>query len=686
MNENSNHSAQYLSLKDIFENTVFHIPDYQRGFSWQDHQVKDLLDDLEKLEKRDDADPGSHHFTGTLVTTKDQEKQEEGLQALNVVDGQQRLTALTLLLKSIHEHKGDQVDEELESRYLQAKVNEKKVFKLNPNTETADLFHYGILGRDKGRKPSNDSEQKMKRAKELFDEWCKRKEDRLDRFNSMIQNNLKFIFFKTPESREVGEMFEVINNRGKDLSELEKIKNYFIYYATLLNRGDFRETINHQWAEMLKQLSQAGVTNNNSENSFIRYCYVTFYPSNKDESWYVYDNLRAEYPVTQEKIKGDKDLEGEFEEIVRFIEFMVVAARNYAYLHTPGKEFDKGRIDQKLTELHCHHSKDSIMPLYLAIMASTDRPEVTDEKLYALLEALENLNFRVYVLPKVTHRSDSRQAELFDLAYQFYNGLNLSKAVQLEDPEPSPENLKMALENFVVQVCPVRKFVEHLTIDEEEDEDYYNWKGLRYFLAKYEEHLQEEQEQKTFDIEKILYKRADGKENDVLSIEHILARKSKKDHIPEDHIEKRRLGNLSLFELGNNISQSNKDLTEKIENLEDNQKMPTDLVQAKQLLDLYQDADRFLREEKNRKIQNYKFYEKLACHISDKRETDMIRFALSEWSTELDDPSRFKGVDSFKNEKAEKKYILVPETVEPTYHQLDGLSIGEQASWPRRAR
>jgi len=57
--------------------------------------------------------------------------------------------------------------------------------------------------------------------------------------------------------KEIGVMFEVINNRGKELSELEKIKNFFIYYSTIYNRPSLREEVNYKWSRILFYLNKA---------------------------------------------------------------------------------------------------------------------------------------------------------------------------------------------------------------------------------------------------------------------------------------------------------------------------------------------------------------------------------------------------------------------------------------------
>ncbi len=90
--------AQLLTLPHIFENHLFTIPDYQRGYAWEKKQVEELLKDIEHL--MNDGVALRRHYTGTLVLSR------EGVDAgkFHVVDGQQRLTTLVILMRILSEH------------------------------------------------------------------------------------------------------------------------------------------------------------------------------------------------------------------------------------------------------------------------------------------------------------------------------------------------------------------------------------------------------------------------------------------------------------------------------------------------------------------------------------------------------------------------------------------------------
>ena len=107
-------SNSLQSLDDIFTKSLFRIPDYQRGFSWERKQLEDFWDDLERL------DDNKNHYTGllTLKELTDAAKIDKALTAddkwkigkgfgfkvFHVVDGQQRLTTAIILINALARH------------------------------------------------------------------------------------------------------------------------------------------------------------------------------------------------------------------------------------------------------------------------------------------------------------------------------------------------------------------------------------------------------------------------------------------------------------------------------------------------------------------------------------------------------------------------------------------------------
>jgi uncharacterized protein with ParB-like and HNH nuclease domain len=101
--------TELLSVSKIFTENLFRIPDYQRGYSWTEKQLRDFWADVEQLED------GRNHYTGVLTledvppTTYSRWDDDlwiirsRGYRPYYVVDGQRRLTTIIIALQAILE-------------------------------------------------------------------------------------------------------------------------------------------------------------------------------------------------------------------------------------------------------------------------------------------------------------------------------------------------------------------------------------------------------------------------------------------------------------------------------------------------------------------------------------------------------------------------------------------------------
>jgi uncharacterized protein with ParB-like and HNH nuclease domain len=101
--------TELLTVSKIFSENLFRIPDYQRGYSWEESHLNDFWSDLEQLVE------GKSHYTGVItlesVPATVWETWEDDAWVIQsrrytpyyVVDGQQRLTTITILLQCIIE-------------------------------------------------------------------------------------------------------------------------------------------------------------------------------------------------------------------------------------------------------------------------------------------------------------------------------------------------------------------------------------------------------------------------------------------------------------------------------------------------------------------------------------------------------------------------------------------------------
>lgn len=231
---------QKKTLRTLFSEYVYKIPDYQRGYAWVEKQWIDFAQDIDAL--IDDQVRG--HYTGTVVIYADRRSEQvnygtQRLDVVDVVDGQQRLTTACLYLSLIlHELiKRGQVDYEREiPHYLYAAGR----CKLELNNDTQHLF-YELL---KAGHPNTDVHTAHGKRLILAHDYFKRHlATQLDKRSTESQTYLKelfqaltgklhFTFYEIEEECEIGMTFELMNSRGKNLSVLELLKNYLMHWAS----------------------------------------------------------------------------------------------------------------------------------------------------------------------------------------------------------------------------------------------------------------------------------------------------------------------------------------------------------------------------------------------------------------------------------------------------------------------
>lgn len=246
-------------VESLLVGSYFHIPRFQRPYSWDDENIIDFWDDVVVNQSED-------YFIGSMVVFK-KEKQHFG-----VVDGQQRLTTITILLcvlrdcflklkyddlaKGIHQlierkdrsNKNEYVlKTETSFPYFQEhiqKFNEDPELEIKTKLEenklknAHDVFNKLVnsmlnsIDIDTSVKPELKVELKIKKL--------------LDVRNSVLNLNLIFVTLDTEDDAYI--IFETLNTRGKDLALTDLVKNHFS--KNLKSKGDVDHT-KLKWELML---------------------------------------------------------------------------------------------------------------------------------------------------------------------------------------------------------------------------------------------------------------------------------------------------------------------------------------------------------------------------------------------------------------------------------------------------
>jgi uncharacterized protein with ParB-like and HNH nuclease domain len=217
-------------ISDIFQGEViFTIPQYQRAYSWDEKQWDEFYDDLHY------HNINQKYFFGTLLL-KDAGK-EKSFNLIEVVDGQQRTTTITIfinVLLYLLEKKGSEKELELlKARY----INHFNRYKLRPiDLDDVTFFHTYVLQMENETSSFNKPSQgRLYNAKIHFLKKLEKLDlPKLESYLDKIEN-AEILVYLVNNAAEASLIFETTNDRGKDLTNLEKIKSFLMYKAYLAN-------------------------------------------------------------------------------------------------------------------------------------------------------------------------------------------------------------------------------------------------------------------------------------------------------------------------------------------------------------------------------------------------------------------------------------------------------------------
>jgi len=356
------------SLKSIFKDRIFKIPDYQRGYAWTTKQLKDFWEDVVNLP----AD--RFHYTGLLSLKKvdksvwnawNEERwliEDRGFKPFHIVDGQQRLTtfvifiqAVSELLQNLPENEGKTEDEIYLGSFSLKNIKEEylviqkppqfiiRTYKFSYETDNPSfrfLRHRILNEPDSGTLQETFYTLNLDNAKHFFRENLDNyfEEYGLAEIEILFKKatqNLMFNLYEISDDFDVFVAFETMNNRGKKLSNLELLKNRLIYLTTLYDehelkdddRQALREKINDSWKEVYYQLGRNKQNPLNDDDFLVAHWIMYFqYTRQKGDDYirflldekFTPQNIYAKTEIKLDSIQEFEEIredEGEPEEI-----------------------------------------------------------------------------------------------------------------------------------------------------------------------------------------------------------------------------------------------------------------------------------------------------------------------------------------------------------------------------------
>jgi Protein of unknown function DUF262/Protein of unknown function (DUF1524) len=476
------------SIASLFTNRVLQVPDYQRGYAWEYQQREEFLDDLEFLGDK------KVHYTGTVIFHKQPNAaRDAGLntfEVFDVVDGQQRLTTIVILLDCVRAEiaRFNKIAaESIKERFISyLDDNAQTAFRLRLNRDCRAFFEQSVIGiQPSPQGVTIASHQRLLDAKTEFTDYLEKNKVAegkqysawLTRFYDKITNQLVVLNYSVDQASDVGVIFEVTNNRGKQLSELEKVKNYLLYIAGKLEleAHGLADEVNKAWTTIFEKLMAHDLTTADDEDRLLRSHWLVAYdPTPKN--WKGSKSVKARFSL--------KTYHGRHQELLSDLQLYTQSLQNALIAfceanrprHTnafgvfPSSERAKVRqYAEKLPRLRV------IAPFLPLLMACRLKFPTNGQRYLDLLQLCELYAFRVYRWEG--KRSNAGQTTLFRLGHQLYTG-----AISF------PQVLR-ELRGTIHRYCSNRTFKDGFVPDPEDNIWWYGWAGLKYFLYEYEEHL-----------------------------------------------------------------------------------------------------------------------------------------------------------------------------------------------------
>jgi uncharacterized protein with ParB-like and HNH nuclease domain len=503
------------SVHEIFNNRILRIPSYQRGYTWANDyiiangddirkvkgQLKDLWDDLMNIPD------GAWHYTGLLTLVK-ADKQYNWLpnhSQFAIVDGQQRITSILIALSVIID-KAEALNVQLEIRpgdekfkylIIEAATAKAFIFGYEKDNPSDKYFRKHILKMDEVEDDSKESvyTENLKNARTFFDEvidnYIGETPLKLKDLYTKITTNLRFNEYILPPELDEYVVFETMNNRGKPLSELEKLKNRLMYLNSKLplfypdgtvpkendNQVDLltqqnqslEKDINTSWITIYNALG-ANKSKSLSDEDFLKNHWITYFDKyNRSEAEAYSGYLFDEEFILQNIYSNIVN----YETIHLYVKSLQRASIVWNKLNNPSFfSDDEVAFKEAILSLYRAGFKPSFKPLVMGILLRDDK-----EEFIKVINLLEEYSFKIFDISN--RQSNTGDSKLYKLAYQVYQ--NEWSA------DDTYNNIKQHLDwyyNFSFFKNQVIELFEYGN-----RKGYYGWSGRFYFLFEYDCYL-----------------------------------------------------------------------------------------------------------------------------------------------------------------------------------------------------
>lgn len=327
-----------------------------------------------------------------------------------------------------------------------------------------------------------------------------------------VTSQLKLNEYVLPEELDEYVVFETMNNRGKPLSQLEKLKNRLLYLndkyhsseemskeEVLLNQAKKEQleiAVNKAWITIYKSLGQ-NKTHPLSDEDFIKNHWIVYFNKYSRDEANVYANFLFDEYFTLERVYNQSLTR---EEIEKYIKSLQLCSIWWNKLHNIKYFSEEEKIVRNAIQgIHQVGLKASFKPLLLAILSRSDRNVFVDS-----IKTLEKYSFKLFDLSD--KRGNTGDSKIYSLAHEVYRNKRDNNVTKTE------------LELYTSWYYRFNLFVNqsYELFELGNKTGFYKWSGRFYLLYQYDKYLRKENKTST-QSSSIIW--SDFVKND--SIEHI---------------------------------------------------------------------------------------------------------------------------------------------------------------------
>jgi uncharacterized protein with ParB-like and HNH nuclease domain len=295
------------AYNSLFDKTVFNIPKYQRAYSWEENNWRELWDDIKNIVLEKDKE----HFLGAIIYYHGSSNNHK-YSHYDVIDGQQRLTTLTILMRVIYEKLRENNEEiyirfsdEIYKKYICNKIDE--TFFLNLSKKDDKFFkdyvqHVNPTRNKQGKLVSNKNIRKCfdffnERLIEYFRNNTHEKSEEICwKLKEKIEQNLVFVVVDVNTDVDAYTIFESINAKRQGLTTSDLLKNFIFSAADQIEKDkpDSKKLSKTEdlWDRMEQDLEKTEI------NQYIRHYWVSNYEKVFEKELYQQIKIRfqSNYP------------------------------------------------------------------------------------------------------------------------------------------------------------------------------------------------------------------------------------------------------------------------------------------------------------------------------------------------------------------------------------------------------